>query len=70
MDTIEQEVKRIKNELADLGCQMMYGKSAQEIVQELIQEILAGMAEQVDARDLKSLGFDPCRFESDYPHPS
>ena len=51
MDTIEQEVKRIKNELADLGCQMMYGKSAQEIVQELIQEILAGMAEQVDARD-------------------
>ena len=55
MKPLEQELNRIKNELADIGCKTMFGKTCKE----LVQEIFAGMAESADARDLKSRGFDP-----------
>ena len=50
MRTLEQEVNRIKSELADIGCKAMFGKTCKE----LVQEIFAGVAESADASDLKS----------------
>ncbi len=50
MKTLEQELNKIKSELADIGCKTMFGKTCEE----LVQEIIAGVAESADARDLKS----------------
>ncbi len=40
MKTIEQEINRIKSELADLGCYTMSGKNISELVEEIILNIL------------------------------
>ena len=50
MKPLEQELNRIKSEFADMGCKTMFGKTCEE----LVQEIFAGVAESADASDLKS----------------
>ena len=49
MKTLEQELNRIKNELADIGCKTMFGKTCEELVQEIITNIVKS--------DLKSTDF-------------
>ncbi len=33
METLEQELDKIKKELADIGCKAMFGKTCEELVQ-------------------------------------
>ncbi len=40
MKTLDYEVNRIRNELADLGCQMMFGMSCFELVKKIINEVI------------------------------
>lgn len=40
MPPLEQEVNRIRNELADLGCELMFGKTCEELVQEILEKIV------------------------------
>lgn len=40
MKTLEQELNRIKNELADIGCKTMFGKTCEELVQEIITNVV------------------------------
>ena len=40
MKTLEQELNRIKNELADIGCKTMFGKTCEELVQEIITDVV------------------------------
>ena len=49
MKTLEQELNRIKNELADIGCKTMFGKTCEELVQEIITNVVK--------LDLKSTNF-------------
>lgn len=51
MKTLDYEVNRIRNELADLGCQMMFDMSCLELVEKIYNEIIenAGVLESVDA---------------------
>ncbi len=53
MKTLEQEISRIKSEIADIGFKTALGKTCNE----LVQEILADVAESADASDLKSAGY-------------
>ena len=50
MKTLDNEVNRIRNELADLGCQMMFGMSCFELVEQIYNEIIenADVLESVD----------------------
>lgn len=47
MKTLDNEVNRIRNELADLGCQMMFGMSCFELAEKIVNEVIenAGVAE-------------------------
>ena len=49
MKTLEQELNRIKNKLADIGCKTMFGKTCEELVQEIITNVVK--------LDLKSTDF-------------
>ena len=40
MKTLVDETHRIKNELADLGCHIIYGKSTLELAEEILSKIL------------------------------
>ena len=40
MKTLDYEVNRIRNELADLGCQMMFGMSCSELAEKIINEVI------------------------------
>lgn len=40
MKPLEQELNRIKNELADIGCKTMFGKTCEELVQEIITNVV------------------------------
>lgn len=40
MKTLDYEVNRIRNELADLGCQMMFGISCLELVEQICDEVI------------------------------
>jgi len=40
MNTLDQEVKRIKSEWADIGCKTMFGKTCEEMVHEIISNAL------------------------------
>lgn len=40
MKTLDYEVNRIRNELADLGCRMMFGMSYFELVEQVYNEII------------------------------
>lgn len=40
MKTLDYEVNRIRNELADLGCQMMFGMSCFELVKKITNEVI------------------------------
>lgn len=46
MQSLEQEVNRIRNELADIGCEAMFGKTCGELVQCILSDIM----EQADTR--------------------
>ena len=50
METLGYEVDRIRNELADLGCQMTFGMSCSELAEKIIKEAIenAVVLEQVD----------------------
>ena len=50
MKTLEQELNRIKNELADIGCKTMFGKTCEELVQEILTSV-------VKSSDLESADF-------------
>lgn len=39
MQPLEQEVNRIRNELANLGCELMFGKTCAELVQEIFEDM-------------------------------
>ena len=51
MNTLNDEVNRIRNELADLGCQMMFGMSCFELAEKIANEIIenADVLESVDS---------------------
>ena len=40
METLDYEVNRIRNELADLGCRMMFGMSCFELAKKIINEVI------------------------------
>ncbi len=40
MQPLEQEVNRIRNELADLGCELMFDKTCAELVKWILAEIV------------------------------
>ena len=40
MKTLDYEVNRIRNELADLGCRMMFGMSCLELLEKIYDEII------------------------------
>ena len=50
MKTLDYEVNRIRNELADIGCRMMFGMSCFELVEKICNEIIenAELLELVD----------------------
>jgi len=51
METLDYEVNRIRNELADLGCRMMFGMSCFELAEKIINEVIenADVLESVDS---------------------
>ena len=50
MNTFGQEVERIRNELADLGCRMTFGMSCLD----LVQKIYADVVQKQEINDLES----------------
>ena len=40
MKTLDYEVNRIRNELTDVGCRMMFGMSYFELVEQIYNEII------------------------------
>ena len=40
METLNDEVNRIRNELADLGCQMMFSMSCSELAEKIVKEAI------------------------------
>ena len=40
MKTLNDEVNRIRNELADMGCQMMFGMSCLELFEQICNEVI------------------------------
>lgn len=40
MKTLDYEVNRIRNELTDLGCRMMFNMSYLELVEKIVNEII------------------------------
>ena len=40
METLDYKVNKIRNELADLGCQMMFGMSCLELAEKFINEVI------------------------------
>ena len=42
METLEQQVNKIKKDIADLNCVFIFGKTCEE----LVQEIFAGVVER------------------------
>lgn len=47
METLDYEVNRIRDELADLGCQMIFGMSCFELAEKIVNEVIknAGVLE-------------------------
>lgn len=39
MKTLEQEINRIKNEIADISCKLTSGKTCNELVQEILAKL-------------------------------
>lgn len=40
MKSLEQEVNRIKNEVTDIACKTMLGKTCEELVQEMFADVV------------------------------
>ncbi len=40
METLDYEVNKIRNGLADLGCRMMFGMSCFELLEKIYNEII------------------------------
>ena len=40
MKTLDYEVNRIHNELADMGCRMMFGMSCLELLEQICNEVI------------------------------
>ena len=40
MDTLTNEINRIKIALADLGCNIMYGKNCEDLAKEIIKNTI------------------------------
>lgn len=40
MNTFGEEVERIRNELADLGCHMVFGMSCLDLVQKIYTDVI------------------------------
>ena len=51
METLDYEVNKIRNGLADLGCRMMFGMSCFELAEKIINEVIenADVLESVDS---------------------
>ena len=43
MKTLDYEVNRIRNELADIGCRTMFGMSCFELIKKICDEVIENM---------------------------